>query len=451
MTTPSFYGHVRDITDADVIFAAAKEGRCALIYKRLHYKGDKIQAGQGYVYDEVKSKIKRWTDGFNWGDSYHPGGKIMIYKEVDIAWEDDKVKKIDKPNGLRKKTIADPNSNLRIVSYYYEPPNHCRLPFDIRIVPPSGDAQRITHASPPGATVKALPTSRRVDVFKPSPRRSHHNIPQRSQSLHASPIRRAAHENNANDTGRDAEAFQSFIRTVCHRASISEGGSPAQSPMHGKPPHYDYDRRSSMPMKRMSEDHGDSLRGDVFKKSMRHSINGAPTIHEVAIAASVVAQEEQQRHQHQQQQNHPQQHHQSPAHSQSHRSASASPAFSGNRIVSEQGHGRGSVYGPPGSHMYCAPMPMVSVQYADEAGSPPSAMIVEGAGAEVKAEDKESECSSSSASQTINGRTLVVRGYSLDGPNENGEGNSESGEGGKSGGNPQKRMSAFSIESILCN
>eukprot|EP01137_Pigoraptor_chileana_P013797 Opistho-2@67725 len=120
MSGPSFYGYIRDAHDAEFVFRMAAENRCRKIQKRLHYKTDNIRDGQGYVYDEQQSKIKRWTDGFNWGDSYHPGGKVMIYKEVDIVWEDNKIKKVEKPFGLRKKTIADYNSNTRIVCYYFE-------------------------------------------------------------------------------------------------------------------------------------------------------------------------------------------------------------------------------------------------------------------------------------------------------------------------------------------
>ena len=116
---PYLVGYVRTEQDANICFQAAREGRIPLTTKRLTSDQRKeIAPQQIYLYDEMESDIRRWTDGRQWCDSY-ASGEFLVYKEANVVTRKDKKCKEERRNGLRKRIIADkmPGSNLRLVCY----------------------------------------------------------------------------------------------------------------------------------------------------------------------------------------------------------------------------------------------------------------------------------------------------------------------------------------------
>eukprot|EP01135_Chromosphaera_perkinsii_P012291 Nk52_evm28s2630 gene=Nk52_evmTU28s2630 len=116
---PFLVGYVRTEQDANLCFRAAREGKLPLTTKRLTSELRKeIAPQQIYVYDEIESDIRRWTDGRQWCDSY-ASGEFLVYKEAAIVSKDGKRVKEEKLNGLRKRIIADKmnGSSLRLVCY----------------------------------------------------------------------------------------------------------------------------------------------------------------------------------------------------------------------------------------------------------------------------------------------------------------------------------------------
>eukprot|EP01135_Chromosphaera_perkinsii_P001232 Nk52_evm5s163 gene=Nk52_evmTU5s163 len=122
----SFYGFISNLGDARHLFQAALDGKCRLVKQRLNEADRKlIKVGQGYIYDEVDSGIKRWTDGIDWKDSYWQcNNQAMLYKEAgyEEAIENGEYqrRKIEKPNGFRKLLIADLNTKMRVICYFHE-------------------------------------------------------------------------------------------------------------------------------------------------------------------------------------------------------------------------------------------------------------------------------------------------------------------------------------------
>eukprot|EP00045_Choanoeca_perplexa_P015795 m.204068 g.204068 ORF g.204068 m.204068 type:complete len:198 (-) comp17083_c0_seq2:6878-7471(-) len=117
---PSFQGRLETELDAMRIFTAVKENKCASVTRRIDIRRDGICPGTGYVFDTNNTKIKRWTDGVLWSDSYHPGGNVMIYRELELRLSaDGDIQRLEKPGGLQKKTYLDQTSGYRLVYYYY--------------------------------------------------------------------------------------------------------------------------------------------------------------------------------------------------------------------------------------------------------------------------------------------------------------------------------------------
>eukprot|EP00049_Salpingoeca_infusionum_P000199 m.38034 g.38034 ORF g.38034 m.38034 type:complete len:350 (-) comp10149_c0_seq1:148-1197(-) len=110
---PGFTGTLLD-SDIPRIFEAAKRNEMHVISQRQSdwVRTHGLFPGTGYVFDSTR--IQRWTDGVTWSDSLHPkGARTMIYKELQRGSEG-----IESCNGLRKKTIKDSASPLKIVYYY---------------------------------------------------------------------------------------------------------------------------------------------------------------------------------------------------------------------------------------------------------------------------------------------------------------------------------------------
>ena len=67
---PTHYGFVDSTHDALLIFEAVKQRQLDRITRRLQEKERcHISSGSIFVFDEVESRIKRWTDGRMWSPS----------------------------------------------------------------------------------------------------------------------------------------------------------------------------------------------------------------------------------------------------------------------------------------------------------------------------------------------------------------------------------------------
>lgn len=118
----SLFGYVRRESEAYDLFQLAMQGRCSLVPTRLNEKQRQFVApGQVYIYDERASKIQRWTDGETWSDSCNYG-EFQVYREMESTVKNGNRVKLEKPQGMRKKTIFDRrfNTHLRLVCYYNE-------------------------------------------------------------------------------------------------------------------------------------------------------------------------------------------------------------------------------------------------------------------------------------------------------------------------------------------
>ena len=79
----TFYGKVDSTTDALRIFELCRQGKLGRVRRRLHERERKmIRSGSVFVFDELESGIKRWTDGRLWSPS-RILGNFLIYRELD--------------------------------------------------------------------------------------------------------------------------------------------------------------------------------------------------------------------------------------------------------------------------------------------------------------------------------------------------------------------------------
>jgi hypothetical protein len=119
---PVFKGYVDTPRDALLLIEAALIGILAFCPKRLSTEERKqIKSGSIYIYKETESKIKRWTEGFNWGPS-RILGHFLIYKELLQRPCDDRDNLQYKPDGLIKKafSVKVDGMTIHLINYYTE-------------------------------------------------------------------------------------------------------------------------------------------------------------------------------------------------------------------------------------------------------------------------------------------------------------------------------------------
>lgn len=81
--TETYHGHVQTAADAIKLFEACHLGLLPYIQRRLSLQErQSITSGSVFVWDEVQSNMKRWTDGKSWTDS-RILGEFLIYYEMD--------------------------------------------------------------------------------------------------------------------------------------------------------------------------------------------------------------------------------------------------------------------------------------------------------------------------------------------------------------------------------
>lgn len=78
----SFYGYIKDKSDAVLVIEACRREYLPFVRERLNdFQRESIRCGSVYVFHEEESKIKRWTDGMVWTPSRNLLGFIH-YREI---------------------------------------------------------------------------------------------------------------------------------------------------------------------------------------------------------------------------------------------------------------------------------------------------------------------------------------------------------------------------------
>ncbi|CAI2167262.1 20611_t:CDS:2 [Funneliformis geosporum] len=98
--------------DALVIFEACRQGVLHRTKRRIKEEEKKLLcAGSVYVYDEMESGIKRWTDGKYWSPS-RIVGDFLVYQELEIRLPH--IKSYEKLDENLKRRIKDENLKYNI-------------------------------------------------------------------------------------------------------------------------------------------------------------------------------------------------------------------------------------------------------------------------------------------------------------------------------------------------
>ena len=82
--SPTCYGYIDDEQDLALVFQGVFNGNLRCIERRP-YDAEKVELvnpGNIFVFNEEKSGIKRWTDGFSWSPS-RISGKFLVYREYN--------------------------------------------------------------------------------------------------------------------------------------------------------------------------------------------------------------------------------------------------------------------------------------------------------------------------------------------------------------------------------
>ncbi|CAI4039551.1 hypothetical protein SMKI_08G2190 [Saccharomyces mikatae IFO 1815] len=143
--SPTCFGYIDDEEDLALIFQGVLNGDLKCIERRP-YEAEKaglVSSGNIFVFNEEKSGIKRWTDGFSWSPS-RISGKFLVYREYNrlVSFQDPSLHNILDYNifkrahreyfytGLLKKTFSlkfniDPTETnkletFHLIAYYAE-------------------------------------------------------------------------------------------------------------------------------------------------------------------------------------------------------------------------------------------------------------------------------------------------------------------------------------------
>lgn len=87
----TYHGFVSDTRDALILFQAVLDHQLKDVDRRPHdkEKGDLIQSGSVFIFNEATSGIKRWTDNMNWSPS-RILGNFLVYREKDARVDESK-------------------------------------------------------------------------------------------------------------------------------------------------------------------------------------------------------------------------------------------------------------------------------------------------------------------------------------------------------------------------
>lgn len=115
---PTFTGFIETEADALILIEACIQGFLEFCTCRIPTsKRSLLKSGHIYLYKELQSSIKRWTDGRNWSPS-RIQGKFLIYKELNHRLCEGSLN--FKDDGLIKKTfsVRVDGEMIHIVCYY---------------------------------------------------------------------------------------------------------------------------------------------------------------------------------------------------------------------------------------------------------------------------------------------------------------------------------------------
>lgn len=118
----TYYGSCPNARESLILFEAVRMGLIPMVPDRLSDgERKKITSGSIYVWDEVNSPMRRWTDGRTWSNS-RVVGDFLEYRETDADTSSSSrpSRSILKPYGLKKRTICLPaqdHSSLRLIAY----------------------------------------------------------------------------------------------------------------------------------------------------------------------------------------------------------------------------------------------------------------------------------------------------------------------------------------------
>ncbi|KAI8635011.1 Gti1/Pac2 family-domain-containing protein [Xylariaceae sp. FL1651] len=112
---PTFTGFIGSTMDALILFEACLSGRLSHVPRRPHdrERGQLIQSGNVFIYEEHSSGIKRWTDGVPWSPS-RILGNFLLYRELDKPFQPGEKKRAMKRNkvdGGVNKPVANSRAN----------------------------------------------------------------------------------------------------------------------------------------------------------------------------------------------------------------------------------------------------------------------------------------------------------------------------------------------------
>ena len=82
--SPTCFGYIDDEDDLALVFQGVFDGNLRCIERRP-YEAEKVElvsSGNIFVFNEERSGIKRWTDGFSWSPS-RISGKFLVYREYN--------------------------------------------------------------------------------------------------------------------------------------------------------------------------------------------------------------------------------------------------------------------------------------------------------------------------------------------------------------------------------
>ncbi|BFZ62381.1 Global transcription regulator sge1 [Saitoella coloradoensis] len=96
---PTFFGHVHTTQDALLIFEACRRDIVKPITRRPHdrEREQAIRSGCIFVFNEIQTGIKRWTDGVAWSPS-RIMGNFLLYRELERRFAPGERKRQIKPS-----------------------------------------------------------------------------------------------------------------------------------------------------------------------------------------------------------------------------------------------------------------------------------------------------------------------------------------------------------------
>ena len=122
METETYYGYLRNLDDAILLFEACRLGLSPRVQRRLSEQERlAIRPGSIFVWDEREAGMKRWTDGKTWSAS-RTSGLFLTYREVHDKDQGGLKggRRKPKDDGLTKQSISvtmPTGQRLHLVSY----------------------------------------------------------------------------------------------------------------------------------------------------------------------------------------------------------------------------------------------------------------------------------------------------------------------------------------------